>query len=98
MDTREPSHTTPALDDELALRSGGQRRISLLWEMTQAAIAVMTVGTALWCCWWMIKTDKGSDSAFMLVGNVAILVVNMYFTRTNHTKVGGPGGESAGRR
>lgn len=100
MDPREPATTTPALDDELALKSHGQRRISYLWETTQAVVAVMTACTALGCCLWMIVYgDPGEKmAAFSLLSGLTTLVLNTYFIRTNHEKVGGPGGESAGTR
>lgn len=70
------------LADETALLTGGQRRINLIWEVTQGMIAVMLVGSSA------IATVLGLSlptEFWVLVG----IVITAYFQRTNHTRVGG---------
>lgn len=91
---------TAAKNEELALKSHGQRRISYLWETTQAIVAIMTAMTALGACLYMIVMGEIAEklAAFSMLSGTTTLVINSYFTRTNHTRVGGPGGEDAGTR
>lgn len=75
-----PSKTT-AEDD---LLSAGKRRINLIWEMTQAIIAVLVTAAVIYAAL------SGKDS--QVLGNAFTLIVAIYFVRMNHTKVGGVGG------
>lgn len=61
----------------------GQRRISLVWEITQAIIAV-TITLAV-----IFIAVTGRDSE--VITNSFFLIIGFYFSRTNHTKVGGIG-------
>lgn len=63
----------------------GQRRVNLLWEGTQGIVALGLVGTA---CYALLKGISLPAEYWLLLG----IVVNSYFTRTNHTKIGGVGG------
>lgn len=63
----------------------GQRRVNLLWEGTQGIVALVLVGTA---CFALLKGIALPAEYWLLLG----VVVNSYFTRTNHTKIGGVGG------
>lgn len=100
MDPKMSEEPSEAKNEQIALKSHGQRRISYLWETTQAVVAVMTAGTALGCCLWMIVSGEPGEktAAFSLLSGLTTLVLNTYFIRTNHEKVGGPGGEQAGHR
>lgn len=73
----------------------GQRRINLIWERTQATVAIGVSFTTLGVCAFLTVYGRGSEGAFLLLSNVFFLVVGTYFQRTNHTKVGGvtPTGE-----
>lgn len=63
----------------------GQRRVNLLWEGTQGMVALGLVGTA---CYALLNGVALPAEYWLLLG----IVVNSYFTRTNHTKIGGVGG------
>lgn len=63
----------------------GQRRINLVWEGTQGTVALGLVGTA---CFALLRGVALPAEYWLLLG----IVVNSYFTRTNHTKIGGVGG------
>lgn len=59
----------------------GQRRINLIWELTQGVIALAVTGAAL------MAALQGTSSE--LLGNAFFLVIGFYFGRTNHQRVGG---------
>jgi hypothetical protein len=87
--------TTTAEQDRAALRTtesgdavrAGQRHINLIWESTQAVIAVAVTGAVIFAAL------QGKDS--VLLGNAFTLIIAIYFVRMNHTKVGGVGPGSA---
>lgn len=62
----------------------GQRRINLVWELTQAIIAFAITLTAAYC--EINKIEAPTLRAAFL------MVLTMYFVRTNHQKIGGVGG------
>lgn len=76
--------------NESARISYGQRRINLLWELTQGFVAVLLVGTV---CWGVLHEVELPAQFWVL----AAIVVNAYYQRTNHTKIGGVGADSTGR-
>jgi len=75
-----PAETTKEQDRKTA----GQRNVNLVWEVTQALIALAVTCAAIYCA------AAGKESA--LIGNAFTLIVALYFVRTNHTKIGGIGG------
>lgn len=87
-------------DQEESLKTHGQRRINILWETTQAIIAVaVTLSTLIVCAFLIISSGgEAATGAFLILSNVFFLVVGTYFQRTNHTRVGGIGGTQAGER
>jgi hypothetical protein len=68
----------------------GQRRINLIWESTQAIIAVTVVVS------YVILTIKRIDVPTTL-NNLLFVIVTFYFARTNHTTLGGVGVTTAQR-
>jgi hypothetical protein len=85
--------TTTAAEDATKY---GQRRINLIWEVTQACVAIGVTFTTLFVAGSM--AIKGNDhGAFLLLSNVFFLVVGTYFQRTNHQRVGGVGESDGGR-
>jgi hypothetical protein len=71
--------TTTAEQDRF---TSGQRRINLIWEVTQAAIALMIVGANVASAFVLVTTNSMLTNAFFLV-------VGFYFGRTNHARQGG---------
>lgn len=59
----------------------GQRRVNILWEGTQAFIALAVTVANIYAAL------RGVDSAPL--NNTFFLVVGFYFGRTNHQRVGG---------
>jgi len=72
--------TTTAEEDAT---TAGQRSINRVWEYTQACVAVMVTAAFLYC-----EISKIDSQAI----NMAFaLVIGFYFSRTNHTAIGGFG-------
>lgn len=67
----------------------GQRRINLIWEVTQAIVALSVTITTLGVCAYQVIHGSAEMGAFLLLSNVFFLVVGTYFQRTNHTKSSG---------
>ncbi len=78
-----PPNTT--LQQDLVV--AGQRRVNLIWEVTQAIIAVGVVGALIY------SALNGSTPVDL--GNAAFLIVGFYFSRTNHQNTGGIGYKSS---
>lgn len=72
--------TTTAQQD---LTFAGQRRVNLIWETTQALIAIIITGALIYCATNNIESKELNYAFF--------LIVTMYFVRTNHAKIGGTG-------
>lgn len=66
--------------------TAGQRKINLVWEVTQALIAVMITGAIIYNALNGISSD--------VLNNAFFLIVAMYFVRTNHEKTGGVGAKT----
>ena len=80
-----------AKQSEDAIHSQGQRRVNLIWEFTQASIAIAVTLTTVLVSGYISIVTPQNQGAFLLLSNVFFLVVGTYFQRTNHTKVGGVG-------
>lgn len=72
----------PNTTEQDDLVTAGQRRINLIWELTQALVAV----SITWSIIYM--RIKGLESDGTLT-NAFFLIVSMYFIRTNHKLIGG---------
>jgi len=88
---------TPDSVSESSLKFAGQRRINVIWEITQAAIAIMVTSTTLYVSAALSLAGEGT-AAFLLISNAFFLVIGFYFGRTNHARTGGVGGQLAGDR
>ncbi len=77
-------------------KSAGQRRINIIWEVTQAVIAVSVVMTTLYVdarvALAAIDLSAAQNSGLMQLNVMAALVTGFYFGRTNHQRQGGIGG------
>ena len=85
------SHLSKAPDTtaEENLHSKSQRKVNLIWEYSQALIALMTVFTTCLGIFigrvWVGSTTPFPAEWWTIVG----LVIGFYFGRTNHQRVGG---------
>jgi hypothetical protein len=83
-DPSVPAKTTFQED----LTHAGQRQINLIWERTQAAIALGVVFiTMLAGLWGMVNNQQIPTLMAVAFGTV----VGFYFSRTNHAAIGGVG-------
>lgn len=73
----------PTTTEQQDLVHASQRKISLMWEATQACIAVMITAAVVYISIFSIDSQ--------VLTNAFFLIVSMYFVRTNHNKVGGVG-------
>ncbi len=95
--TTEEEHVARGRAMEAGLVSGGQRRINLIWEITQASVAVSVTLTTLFVAANLTLSAKGDQAAALLLSNAFFLVIGFYFGRTNHQRIGGVGGSDIGR-
>lgn len=85
-DNSLPATTTKQEDYTTA----GQRRINLIWEVTQAIIAFSVVGANIVI--WVGSSFGGRQSVVPEgLTNALFLIVGFYFSRTNHQAIGGIG-------
>jgi hypothetical protein len=87
-----PADTTGEQDRNTA----GRRGINLMWESTQAVIALAVIFTGMATASILaLRTDASDASksvaitAFLLISNTVFLVIGFYFGRTNHERQGG---------
>lgn len=95
------THRAATTTEEQDRHTKGQRDVNLTWENTQRWIALAVTLTSLVISSWLaIKgaTESVQTAALVFVFGVANLVIGFYFGRTNHQRVGGVGGDSAGSR
>lgn len=80
----QPSQPLPAKTTEQEdITKAGQRKINMIWEVTQAVIAVTITFAMIYCEVKGIRSEIMSNSFF--------LIISMYFVRTNHRLIGGIG-------
>lgn len=72
--------TTTTQED---LTVAGQRRVNLIWEITQALIAITITLANIYASLQNIDSPELRNSFFLIVG--------FYFSRTNHSAIGGIG-------
>jgi hypothetical protein len=81
-----PARATTTTEEDM--HSASQRKINLIWESTQMAIALIVVTTAMAA--GLYTTFSGTEKAIPTILSVAFgTVVGFYFGRTNHQYVGG---------
>ena len=94
-DPSRPAQTTFQED----LTTAGQRQINLIWESTQGQISkyvilgTMAINGVVLTGSMFLMTDLTAAQALALgfVNSLATGVVSFYFSRTNHTQIGGTG-------
>lgn len=92
----EPSHppVPPKTTLQEDLTTDGQRRINLIWECTQAAIAIAVVFANMGTAMFLAVQGKPGEVPLIL-SSALFLVVGFYFSRTNHQAIGGMGPKPA---
>jgi len=85
------SPTTTAQQDLTTL---GQRKINLIWEITQAVISILVV-TANMVVGIFQGLTGGHVEFPVILSSSLFLIVGFYFSRTNHAAIGGIGHKPA---
>ena len=75
----KPPTTTLAQDKNTA----GQRRVNMIWEVTQAGVAMIITLAVVYCSIEKIASEELKNAFFLIIG--------FYFSRTNHQAIGGIG-------
>jgi hypothetical protein len=87
--TEDHLSKAPDTTSEENLHSKSQRKVNLIWEYSQAGIALMTVFTTCLGVFigriWVGSMTPFPAEWWTIVG----LVIGFYFGRTNHQRVGG---------
>jgi hypothetical protein len=81
-----PPNTTKQQD----ITFEGQRKVNLIWEYTQAIIAVFVVVSTLGTATWLVVSGR-MDQIPTIFSFAFGTIVGFYFSRTNHAAIGGMG-------
>lgn len=76
--------TTTAAED---LTHAGQRQVHIVWEITQALIAIAVTAAVIYAA------ILGRES--LLLGNAFTLIIAIYFVRVNHSAISTAGQKDA---
>lgn len=101
--SEQPDPSVPATTTfQEDLTTAGQRRINLVWEFTQAFIAMAVVLANM-----IVGVYQGLVGPFSkdgmrvefptILSSALFLVVGFYFSRTNHAAIGGVGSKPEGQ-
>lgn len=75
----------------------GQRKVNIIWEITQSAIALsVTICSLTVLVAAGLSPDIKSTEFPPTLGNALFLIVGFYFSRTNHAAIGGVGAKPLG--
>lgn len=72
------------------LTVAGQRRINMIWEYTQAVVALLVTSALIYVSIMQIESADLKNAFFLIVG--------FYFSRTNHQAIGGIGNKANQRQ
>ena len=81
MEPEQPKSPTTTIQEDLVV--AGQRRINLIWEITQGVIAIGITAAIMYSS--VAKTNSQE------LTNAFFLIIGFYFSRTNHSAIGGTG-------
>jgi len=87
--------TDPSLPAETTfqedLTTAGQRKVNLIWEYTQAIIAIFVVGCTMIVGSWSAISGAGEARIPTILSVAFGMITGFYFSRTNHAAIGGIG-------
>ena len=86
---------TTTLQEDLV--TAGQRRINLIWEWTQAIIAVAVVLTTMVVGAYIALKGSPEQQTPTILSVAFGTIVGFYFARTNHAAIGGIGDKPTGK-
>ena len=81
---------SPTTTIQQDLTTAGQRKVNLIWEFTQAAIAVLVVMSNMIAAMYNVFLGRSVDVP-MILSSSLFLIIGFYFSRTNHQAIGGMG-------
>jgi len=90
----DPGPLTPTTTHQEDLTTAGQRKINLIWEVTQAIIAILVTAAnvSVGVYEGIVVTTGGAAPPFpVILSSSFFLIVGFYFSRTNHAAIGGVG-------
>ena len=83
-----PRSPTTTLQQDITTES--QRKVNLIWEFTQATVAIMVVAANI-AVWLRTSFSKSTVPIPEGLSNALFLIVGFYFSRTDHAAIGGIG-------
>jgi protein-S-isoprenylcysteine O-methyltransferase Ste14 len=95
-----PASLAATTTEQEDLTHAGQRKVNLIWERTQAFIAITVVLLSMLAAFVVVvvgrmvghvASDASLASAWTILATAVGLVVGFYFSRTNHASIGGVG-------
>jgi hypothetical protein len=95
----EQRSLAPKTTEQEDLITAGQRRINLIWEYTQAVVAIVVVifamllnaTTVLLLISYNRDITAAQTIGLSFVNLICGMVISFYFSRTNHAAIGGVG-------
>lgn len=81
----------PTTTTQQDMTAAGQRRVNLIWEFTQAAIALCVTLANLVVAIYMAVAKLPACDYPTVLSSSFFLVIGFYFSRTNHAAIGGVG-------
>jgi len=88
METEKSLSPTTTVQEDLTTAS--QRKVNLIWEYTQAIIAVTVVLANMTAALFNVLNEHEVDVP-MILSSSLFLIIGFYFARTNHQNIGGVG-------
>jgi hypothetical protein len=74
---------------QMALKTEGQRKVNLIWEYTQATMAVLIVLANILV--WVESALRPGVNIPASLSDALFVIVGFYYGRTNHSATGGVG-------
>lgn len=79
------------------ITTAGQRKVNLIWEYTQAIVAILVVLANMITGVYYAFTGVRENIPAVL-SSALFLVIGFYFSRTNHQAIGGIGKKPDGQK
>lgn len=86
--SEQPVAPTTTTQQDLVVQ--GQRKVNLIWEYTQAFIAIVVILANMVAALFNVFNNRDINVPFILSSSL-FLIVGFYFSRTNHQAIGGIG-------
>ena len=88
--TDVPANLPPTTTLQEDTTTAGQRRINLIWEITQSVIAILVVSGNIFASLFDVIYSKPENIPVVLSSSL-FMVLGFYLARTNHQAIGGVG-------